>query len=257
MMPTVITHRLALALRLSDATDGRGIEDDVRFLIDGETRKPMPKPSGHFIFTAEDLPETHFDLCVRASGYVPTKKRVLLEAPGIGPPLLHIEMIPLENPLGNVRFWTLSGSLEGLSEIDAVPIGENSCFAKSFDAKTRTLTVYNPYRIEFNRARYALLDPNGLSYESFRIESRVSDEAFKIDHPFVLAVSAERPVVPVVSGCVGANGEYLLRVRDEGVGKRRIVRFSDKDGERFELVEFSDKEGARIVQSPRAESREA
>ncbi|MDR2089315.1 MAG: hypothetical protein LBP73_08170 [Clostridiales Family XIII bacterium] len=251
-MPSVITHKLALALRFSDATDGRIIERDVQCSVDGKLRRPMPKWGGYFVFTAEDLPEEQFDLDVRALGYVPTKKRVLLEAPGIGPPLLRIELIPQENPLLRTDFDTLSGKRRGLREIDAVKLEENLCFAKAFDARKRMLRIYNPYRLEFNRARYALVDPNGLSYEPFVIESRASDETFKIDHPFVTNISADLQIAPVVGGDVRADGEYLLRVRDGGANSRWIVRFAESKGDRFELVDFDGgRKTARSAKTPR------
>ncbi|MDR2770978.1 MAG: hypothetical protein LBB57_02955 [Clostridiales Family XIII bacterium] len=253
-MSSVITHKLALALKLSDAIDGRNIKADLRFFVGGKASLPKPRPGGYFIFMEDALPETHFDLEVRASGYVPTKKRVLLEAPGIGPPLLRIEMIPQENPIGNTAYKTLSGTRKGLAAIDAARPEKNSCFARTFDARKRLLTVYNPYRIEFDRARYALIAPDGLSYESFAVESRVSDEAFTIDHPFVSTVSADLPIVPVVAGCVDAAGAYLLRVPDDGAGKGWIVRFTEETGERFEPVDFDGPKIAQLAEAPRKAS---
>jgi hypothetical protein len=242
-MPSVFTHKLALALQFSDATDGRGIENDIRISVNGAVRRPMPKPGGYFVLTAEDLPEESFDMDIVASGYMPTKKRILLEAPGIGPPL-RIEMIPEEKPLRGGRLRTLSGTRKGLSAIDAVRLGSDICVAEAFDAKKRTLRVYNPYRLEFNRPRYALVGPEGLRYEIFTIDSRVSDGAFIIDHPLVSDVSAEFSVAPVVPGDVNAKGEYLLRVRDDTADMRFIVRFAEKAGERFDIVDFNERDSA-------------
>jgi hypothetical protein len=250
-MSSLIKHTVALALRLSDATDGKNIEYDIRFLIDGKPRLPLPKPGGHFIFFAEDLPEEGFDLDVRASGYVPTTRRVLLEAPGIGPPLLRLDMIPEENPLRGARFGTLAGKRKGLVAIDAVRLGEQTCFAKEFDARKRMLTIYNPYRLALDRTRYALVNREALQYEPFVVESGVSDEAFKIDHPLVSSVSAA-PIAPVVSGLVRADGEYLLRVRDESSDNRFIVRFTEAEGERFAFVDFDEPESlSRLAEAPR------
>ncbi|MDR1573882.1 MAG: hypothetical protein LBS24_06190 [Clostridiales Family XIII bacterium] len=251
-MPSVIKHTLALTLKLSDATNGGLIESGIRFSIDGKPRRPLPKPEGYFVFLTEDLPEASFDLDVRASGYVPTTRRVLLEAPGIGPPLLSVEMVPEEGLSWNMRFGTLSGERKGLVAIDAVRVGEKICFAGAFDARKRMLTVYNPYRHTFNRTRYALVDPAGLRYEPFVIESYASDETFKIDHPFVSAVSAESPIAPVVVGLVRADGTYLLRVRDESLDNRWIVRFTEAEGERFELVDFNEPETARLKASEKS-----
>ncbi|MDR2132011.1 MAG: hypothetical protein LBP30_01555 [Clostridiales Family XIII bacterium] len=265
-MPSVITHKLALALRFSDAIDGRIIENDIQCSIDGKQRRPAPKSGGYFAFLTEDLPEESFDLEVRASGYVPTKKRVLLEAPGIGPPLLNIELIPEENPLLNVNFDTISGKREGLAALDAVRQGENSCFVGSFDARKRRLSVYNPHRLELNRVRYALVDPNGLSYEPFVIEERVAGGAFRIDHPFIASVSEDRPIAPLIGGEVRTDGTYLLRVRNEGADKRWIVRFAEAEGDRFELVDFDNpetlrfddgRESARPAKAPRKASGKA
>jgi hypothetical protein len=251
-MSSRITHKLALALRLSDATGGMGIEKDTLFFVDGEQRRPFPKPNGYFAFTKETIPEEDFDLEVRASGYVPTKKRVLLEAPGIGPPLLRIEMIPEDNPLSGNSFQTLSGTRKGLVAIDAVKLGESPCFAKEFDARTKVLAVRNPYRLEFDRAGYALVNPKELCYETFTVAARVSDEAFKIDHPLISNVSADFPVAPVISGSVSAGGEYLLRLRDAAVERRWIVRFKEDAREYFNLVDFNEPETVSLVAAPPA-----
>jgi hypothetical protein len=238
-----------LALQFSDATDGRGIENDIRISVNGRLKHPMPKPGGYFLFMAADLPEESFDMDIVVSGYVPTTKRILLESPGIGPPLLRVEMIPEDRPLPGALLCTLSGKSKGLSAIDAVRIGSNVCVAEAFDARKRTLRVYNPYRLEFNRLRYALVDPGGLRYEIFMIESRVSDGAFIIDHPFVSDVSAEFAVAPVVTGDVNAEGEYLLRVRDETADNRFIVRFAEEAGERFEVVDFNESDVLRRTEA--------
>jgi hypothetical protein len=243
-MPSVIIHKLALALQFFDATDGRGIENDIRISVNGRSKWPMPKGDGYFIFMADDLPEESFDMDIAASGYVPTKKRVLLEAPGIGPPLLRVEMIPEDKPLRGARLYTLSGTCKGLSAIDAVRLGSNACVAESFDAKKRTLCVYNPNRLEFNRPRYALVDARKLCYEIFTIESRVSDGAFIIDHPLVSDVSAGSSLAPVITGDVNAKGEYLLRARDDTTDNRLIVRFAEESGERFEIVDFNERDSA-------------
>jgi hypothetical protein len=255
-MPSVFIHKLALALQFSDATDGRGIENDIRISVNGKPRRPMPKPGGYFIFMGDDLPEESFDMDIAASGYVPTKKRILLEAPGIGPPLLRVEMIPEDRSLRGERLCTLSGTRKALSAIDAVKLGSNACIAGTFDARKRTLHVYNPYKLEFNRPRYALVDSEGLHYEIFTIESRVSDEAFIIDHPFVSDVSADLAVAPVVAGDVNAKGEYLLRVRDDATDNRFIVRFAEESGERFEIVDFNDSDALRrIAAAPKSRAK--
>jgi hypothetical protein len=236
----VFTHKLALALKFMDATDGRGIEHDIRISVNDRPAIPSPRQGGYFVFMSNELPEDAFDMDVRASGYVPTKRRILLEAPGIGPPLSHIELIPEAGSARGALFASLSGTKKGLSAIDAVKLGKNPCLAESFDARRRTLRVYNPYRFEFNRARYALVDPSVPRYEAFAIEKRVSNEAFIIDHPLTSDVSAEFPIMPIVSGDVNAEGEYLLRVRDDTAENRWIVRFTEDSGERFELVDFNE-----------------
>jgi hypothetical protein len=251
-MASVWKHTLALALRLSDATDGGNIEYDIRFSVNGKRRVPLPKPGGHFVFLAGDLPEEDFDLDVHASGYVPTTRRVLLEAPGIGPPLLRIDMVPREAPLGRARLRTLSGTRKGLLAIDAARLAGYACFARGFDARKRILTVYNPYRLALDRSRYALVSREALRYESFAIESHVAGEAFKTDHPFVASVSDGSPITPVVSGLVRADGTYLLRVRDESSDNRFVVRFAEEEGERFEVVDFNDPENAGLAETPRA-----
>jgi hypothetical protein len=256
-MSSVIKHTLALALRISDATDGRNIEHDIRFLIDGKPMNPMPKQGGHFVFLAEDLPKKDFDLDIRTLGYVPTTRRVLLEAPGIGPPTLSVEMIPDETLSRGASLKTLSGTRKGLAAIDAVRLGENSCFAREFDARRRMLTVYNPHRLAFNRMHYALVDTAGLRYEPFVVESSVSGETFKIDHPFVASVSADAPIAPVIGGVVFADGTYLLRVRDENADNRFIVRLTEAEGERFELVDFNEAETVRLAEAPHEASEAA
>jgi hypothetical protein len=242
-MPSVIIHKLALALQFFDAIDGRGIENDIRISVNGKPKHPMSKSGGYFVFTAGDLPEESFDMDIVASGYAPTKKRILLEAPGIGPPLLRVEMIPEDKPWGG-RLCTLSGTCKGLSAVDAVRLDAGVCVVEDFDARKRMLRVCNPYPLEFNRPRYAMVDRGGLRYEIFTIDSRVSDGAFIIDHPFVSDVSAEFAIAPVVAGNVNAEGEYLLRVRDETADNRFIVRFAEETGERFKLVDFNEKDNA-------------
>jgi hypothetical protein len=136
-----------------------------------------------------------------------------------------------------------------------VKLGENLCFAMGFEVRRKRLRVYNPYRIEFNRARYALVNVEAPSYESFSVEACVSGETLQIDKRLASGPYENAPLSPVVSGAVDAEGNYLLRVRDMTAECRWIVRLKAGKEERFTLVDFNKPETARLAWSGKAGSK--
>jgi hypothetical protein len=238
-VPAVIKHQLALAVRLSDATDGRGIENDVTFLVDGTEKLPQRKANGYFIYTDQALLERDYDLEARARGYAPIRRRVRLKEPGVIPPDLRLELIPLESLRTEGLFHTLEGRLPGLGAIDAVNPGDGACLIKDYDARRRRLTVFNPHRLEFDRVLYALVQIAENRYTPFAVETRVSGDVLKTDRPLTVKGVVNLPLTPVVSGLAGPEGEYLLRVRRNAAGSRWIVRIRLNETDKFTLVDFN------------------
>jgi hypothetical protein len=238
-MPSVIKHQLALAVRLIDAAEGKGIENDVTFFVDGAEKLPQRKTNGYFIYTDPALLLRDYDLEVRARGYVPARKRVPLKAPGAAPPELCLELTPLESLRTEGLYHSIEGRLPGLSAIDAVNPSDGDCLVKEYDARRRRLTVFNPHRLEFERALYAIVQDAETRYIPFAVEGRLTDEILKIDRPLMIKGAVNLPLTPVVGGMAGPEGEYLLRVKKSAAGNRWIARLRLDGADKFTSVDFN------------------
>ncbi|MDR1605340.1 MAG: hypothetical protein LBS10_11260 [Gracilibacteraceae bacterium] len=238
-MPAVIKHQLALAVRLSDVTDGRGVENDVTFWVNGTEKSPRRKTNGFFIYTDPALLAQDYDLEVRARGYVPARRRILLEAPGVSPPDLRLELVPEEDLRTAGLYFSLAGRLPGLTAIDAVSADDTACRVKHYDARRRRLTVFNPHRLEFERALYALVQTAETRYVPFAPEGYSPDGTLKTDRSLTLRGLVNLPLTPVVAGITGPEGDYLLRVRKNAAGNRWIVRLRLNEADKFAGVDFN------------------
>ncbi|MDR0433522.1 MAG: hypothetical protein LBH21_00495 [Gracilibacteraceae bacterium] len=237
-MPAVIKHQLALALRLADAADGREVENNVSFWVDGKEQLPRRKANGYFIFTDPDLLLGDYSLEVRARGYIPVCRRVRLEAPGVSPPDLRLELTPAPDPGTAALYHSLTGRLPELTGIDAVAATGGACQVKSYDPRRRRLTVFNPHRQEFERALYALVLTDETRYIPFAVTGRAG-ETLIIDRPLTLKNAVNLPLAPVVAGVTGPEGDYILRMRKTAAGGRWIVRCRWREADKFTLVDFN------------------
>ena len=227
----VFTHRLDLALRLIDTTSGRNVRNPA-VSIDGTPVRFGAKGGGILIF--QNLGSRQFRLQAAAPGFVKTAADVDLDALNSAYPLLELHMLPDAGE----EFFTLSGRLPGITALSAVRAGENTCLMREFDARKRLAKIFNPHRLAIDRLHYALVDPDKAIFEPFQVLRTVDDQTVKTDRVLEMPFRNYFPVSPVVLGRTESNGDYLLRVRDEGTQALWYVRWEAAGEVHFQTVDF-------------------
>lgn len=245
-----VVHRLDLVLRLIDTTSGRNVSSaGACVAVDGV---PVPfgrKEGGMLIF--QNLGKRHFHLRTAPLGWEPMETEVDLDALPKGLPLLELHLIPQRNQAGAAEFLCLEGRLPGIESLSAVRAGENACLIREFDARRRTMKIFNPHHLDLNRVHYGLTDPDRGVWEPFRVTGMPDEQTLKTDRVLEMAFKNYFPVSPAVQGRADASGEYCLRLRDDGAEARWIVRWSVGGEARFRTVDFRKEACPRLEEEGR------
>lgn len=246
-----VTHRLELALRLIDTTSGRNISSaGASVSVDGV---PVPfgrKEGGLLVF--QNLGKRRFHMRTTPLGWEPLEMEVDLDALPKGLPLLELHLIPRENQAGGAEFLSLEGCLPGIESLAAVRAGENACLIREFDARRRKMKIFNPHHLELDRVHYGLTDPDRGVWEPFRVVSMPDEQTLKTDRVLEMPFKNYFPVSPAVQGRTDGEGRYCLRLRDEGVEARWIVRWSVGGEARFRTVDFREEARPRLEEGGRS-----
>ena len=234
---TVFTHSLDLALRLVDTTSGTAVSGgSIEAYLDG-SRVRFEEKGGVLIF--QKLPARQFQLELRSPYYEPEAREIDLDAM-TGMPLLEQHLIPSAGYPGGTELLTLEGSLPGIDSLTAVRAGDNACMIRAFDPRKRLMTIFNPHHLALERVHYALVDPDSGRYEPFDIVKRTDDRTVKADRVPEMEFRNYFPITPLVLGKCGGDGDYCLRVRDDGSQARWIVRWEVDGTPYFRTLDFRE-----------------
>ena len=237
----VFTHRLDLALRLVDTTSGRNISGrNVSVFADGEPIRFGEKGDQMLVF--QNLVKRKFRMKIVSPAYEEVDADVDLDAISGNLPLLEIHMVPGADYPGGTEFLVLQGSLPGIEELAAVRLGDNACLMREFDARRRTAKIFNPHHLALDRVQYALVDPDRYVYEPFRIQRMVDDQTLKLDRVLEMSFRNYFPITPEVFGKTWQDGDYCLRLRDQGREARWLVRWVKNGETAFRIVDFRETE---------------
>mgnify|MGYP001622998679 CR=1 FL=1 len=233
---TVIRHSLDLVLHLTDTTTGSLLSGaDASFTRDGKPIRFLNKGNGHLILI--DTGREDFSLGVSLPGYVPRTVSVRYEELKPMYPALELPMIPDGSEKSPGEYAELRGRLEGLTELEAVWLGENACMIRSFNPRRGLLTLFNPHHLNMDRVFYALVDPDREVYEALKIEARISDTQFLLADKLNMEFGSHFPVSRRVFGMVQEDGTYLLRLALHGDDPRWVVRCRAGEREWFQTVD--------------------
>lgn len=244
-LAATIRHRLDLAVRLIDTTSGNVLGGaGVEFLIGGKAFRPLQKADGNHLFLG--IGREDFDLTVRLFGFEEKTLRVSYGELDQSLPRLEAHMIPNRHYQRAGPCFTLEGTLAGLSALDAVKIGDNPCQIREFDERKRIMTLFNPHHLDLSKLYYAVVDPDEQSYEAFTVEETLTAETLRIDRKLTRPFGTHCPVARRVFGSVGAQGQYLLRVRDDSREAGWMVRYTVDGREYTQIIDFKQQERQKL-----------
>ena len=89
---------------------------------------------------------------------------------------------------------------------------------------------------------YGLLKTDKESYEKIEVTETVAPQSVRLKDALQGEFASNSPIMRIVFGTVSENGDYLLRVRDDGTDIRYLVRYEVNDEVRFQTVDFRNKE---------------
>ena len=216
MEASTIHHRLDLVIQLVDTTTGVAVEEpDVRFFIEGRQCWPIPRGGGNFVFINTGRRDS--TLTMKVYGYETAVVDVQYEQLDNVMPLKQVFLIPSEKLAKGERLCSLTGTLQGLEEIEAVSLSQsNLCYS------------------EFNEKKCLLK----LFLARGRLSMEVPPNMVKLKEPLTETFTVNSPIARVVFGDVSPDGSYLLRVRDDAQMVRYLVRYRVNGEYRFQTVDF-------------------
>lgn len=232
-----IRFRLDLLIRLLDTTTGAVVQErNVRFFKQNEVVYPLARGGGNYVFL--NSPREDCELEVRVYGYDPSRIQIQYDKLDAQMPIQEVFLIPSENTSRGQPVHTFSGILPGMVSIQAVNVYVTCCCISSFEERKRIMKLFGTHGLGMDGIHYGLIHLDRQSYEPFTIVKEITKDAVKIEHPLKEPFSVNAPISRIVFGRVTPQGEYCIRVRDDGERLIYLVRYVVGEEERFQMVDF-------------------
>lgn len=237
----VVSHRLDLLVRLNHAVTGNTIADGrAMFFRDRERLKLRMTNDADWVGT--DIGRHDFELGVNVRGFekavVPVRYEVLDQTM----PMVNILLIPEQTEWNKPSLLTLEGSLNGIEELQAVPLKGKDLYAVSYQEEDCTLSLYNPHKKNLRLSFYAIVDQKRQEFEIITVLKTLPDGMVKIDHSLKKSLDGRSPLVHPVYGMVSGEGRYLIRLPGEREDEKTnwILRYVVNGKEYFRTTDLSE-----------------
>ena len=212
-------------------------EQDVRFFIEGKQCWPIPRGGGNFVFINTGRGDN--TLTLKVYGYEDAVIDVQYEKLDKVVPLKQVFLIPSEKLAKGERLCSLTGTLQGLEEIEAVSLSQSNLCYSEFNEKKCLLKLFLARgRLSMENVHYGLISEDRGHYEHFEVAEEVPPNMVRLKEPLTETFTVNSPIARVVFGDVSPDGSYLLRVRDDAQMVRYLVRYRVNGEYRFQTVDF-------------------
>lgn len=235
----IVSHRLDLMVRLSHAVTGNPIADGRAMFWRNQERLRL-RMTNDANWVGVDIGRYDFVLGVNVRGFeravVPVKYEILDQTL----PTIEILLIPEQTEWNKLSLLTLEGSLNGIEELQAVPLKGVDLYMVSYQEETCTISLYNPYKKNLRLSLYAVVDQKRQEFEIFTILKTLPDGVVKIDHGLKKSFNARSPLVHPVCGMVYEEGRYLIRLPKQNEDDRTtwILRYVVEGREYFQTTDL-------------------
>ncbi len=224
-----LVHKLVLALRLIDTTTGLGPPiNQVKVWRNGTPLHLYPREGGMLIVLEGEREDGTLE--IRVPGFYTECVDLVYANLSPDTPVLELELIPFTKGKAITALHSLRGQVTDMVSLDAVRLGRGGCFIKGYDSRKRIVTLDNPYRQIFDRARYAVVDGRKQTYEVLELASVISDQQLKVKGTLAGDFAGDFHLASIVKGRVEPDGTYLLQLRDDGGPTKWLVRYQIRDG---------------------------
>ncbi|MCD7739362.1 MAG: hypothetical protein LUH58_10060 [Lachnospiraceae bacterium] len=232
-----IHHRLDLLVRLIDTTTGDEVEErNVRFFEGERPVAPISRGSGNYVFL--NCGREDRDLEVKAYGYESCTVNVRYDRLDEKMPFCEAFLIPSENAAGGQPVITFSGTLPGITGIQAADARSTGCSISSFDERRRIMKLFKSSRTGMDSVYYALLHPDRQNFEPFEVVKEMPGNAVKLQKPLAEPFQVNNPIARIIFGKVWPDGSYVLRVRDDAEKLIYMIRYEVQGETKFRTVDM-------------------
>jgi len=247
-VPTVITARLSLAVRLLDTTTGVEIsETDVSFYMGDMRVVPMKKGSGTYVFV--NMGREDFLMRIKARGFDEYVINVKYESLDPKLPMLDAFLMPSENNHIGGYVLKIEGTLSELEYLEAInldrPSGAfQSVVVKKNEAKMAILPTApgGGVALDENMA-YILISKNLERYETFEVEKQEKPTSILLKAPLKNEHELNDRIHRIIYGKVGPEGQFLLKVRDDSSKLNYLLHFKVGEDEYLRRIDFHEENG--------------
>lgn len=235
----VVSHRLDLLVRLKDAVTGNPIADRQAVFWRNQERLWL-RMTYDADWAGVDIGRYDFILGVNVRGFertiVPVKYEVLSQSL----PVVEILLIPEQTEWNKPSLLTLEGSLNGIEELQAVPLKGKDLYMVSYQKEVCTISIYNPHKKNLRLSFYAAVNQKRQEFEIFTILKTLPNGMVKIDHDLRKTFDDRSPLVHPVYGMVSGEGRYLIRLPRRGEDDKAtwILRYVVKGQEYFKTTDL-------------------
>ena len=241
MEKTEIRYTLDLLVRLIDTTTGTVVtERDVHFRKNGRAVQPVQRGNGNYVFLNTGREDC--DLEVEVFDFETAKAKIRYGELDNFLPIKDVFLIPSENTAKGEAVLSLTGHLSGLEAIEAVRLGRSYCSVKNFDARKRIMNLFRANGPGMEETGYGLIHADSMTFEAFDVEKVISPVSLKLKAPLQEEFRENAPIARIVHGRADAQGNYLLRVRNDGTNLKYLVRYVVSGTPQFQVVDFQQPE---------------
>ncbi len=235
----VIRSRLDLLIRLTDTTTGAAVnEANARFWRDGEAALPERRGDGMYVFI--NTGREDFLMRIAVYGYEDYEAQVVYEGLDSIMPTLEVFLIPSERILGAAQFLSFQGTLSNLKEMEALNLSRPAAFLQDFKKKTLKASLYGSSggQLRIRDTCYGLLYAEKQKYEKIVVKEYRPPLVAILMSELKEEFKPNTPIYPIITGRVGKEGDFLLRIRDAGGDLRFMLRYVIGENEYFKELDF-------------------
>ncbi len=240
MEASTIHHKLDLVIQLVDTTTGVAVtEQNVHFLVDDAQIWPIQRGNGNFVFL--NTGRRDFTLTMKVYGYEDAIVEIMYDKLDEVLPLKQVFLIPSEKLAKGSSLCSLTGTLQGLEEIEAVSLSQSNLTYSEFDARKCLLKLFLARgRLGMENVHYGIIHDDRTSYEHIEVAEELPPNTVRLKEPLKETFTVNSPIARVIFGKVSEGGTYLLRVRDDARTLEYLVRYRLRGEDHFKVVDFHD-----------------
>ena len=235
----VIKAKLDLLVRLVDTTTGAAVDErNVLFVRDERQVRPEDRGNGNYVFI--NTGREDFLMRIKVTGFEEYVTRIRYEELDPNIPECVAFLIPSEKAKRGEGLFSLSGNLPFLEALEAINLSRLVCTANEYNKKKVLLNVFSSAGawVTMENKYYALLQPDKQSYEKIEVLGNEGPQDIRLKSPLEEEFTSNLPIMRIIFGSANENGDYLLRVRDDGGDQTYLVRYVVNGEVRFQVVDF-------------------